>query len=140
MLTDAHHALIDKAAALVSTATRPIFSYFLQRKAEPKVSARYQRAPRHRLALTFPAVGLVAADITELWRRSIPATCFGWSARQQDCAVAHNRYPRMKLVVVMALGRASFVELDAPPVRRDIRSVAIDWLMEIIDPVLADPE
>jgi hypothetical protein len=46
----------------------------------------------------------------------------------------------MKLVDVIALGRASFVELDARPVRRDLRSVAIGWLIEIIDPALADPD
>jgi hypothetical protein len=46
----------------------------------------------------------------------------------------------MKFVNVTTLRRASFVELDARPVRRDIRSVAIDRLIQVIDPALADPE
>jgi hypothetical protein len=48
----------------------------------------------------------------------------------------------MKLVDVVTLSRASFVELEARPAGRDIRDVAIGWLrlIEIIDPALADPE
>jgi hypothetical protein len=86
------------------------------------------------------AVGLITADIPERKRSRIPSTRLRWSARQHNFAVTQNRYARMKFIDVTPLSRASFVKFDARPVRRDIRGVANDRLIQIIDPALADSE